>query len=137
MSKTSLAARRAASLDTRLRQQLSQRCQLVKQSAGSQARDWAQAKNMKRLRRRGFVEQPCRLLGLCVCTEYPDVVHMYRNVAAYFRGIFVKKKKIPSPARVLLEKREIFIKFRFQTKSASADRPSVGEDVAWLRLLQQ
>ena len=82
-------------MDTRLRQQLSQRCQLVKQSAGSQARDWAQAKNMKRLRRHGFVEQPCRLLGLCVCTEYPDVVHMYRNVAAYFRGIFVKKKKIP------------------------------------------
>ena len=126
MSASSWAFRRDSSLDSRLRERLGSRCQLLKGTAAGGNSAPGQ---------RGFQESPCRDLGLCICTMHRDAMHMFRNVAAYLRSVFWKRNKVPSPLRAQLDKKKIFLKFcclvpRSRTHDAAAATGSADDSAS-------
>lgn len=74
-----------------------------------------------------FPIKQCCELGVCVCghghASSPDVRHFFENFKAWARSVFYRKKKIPTPARKLLEDdHRIFLSFT----SAETDGSEMG-----------
>lgn len=79
-----------------MRDRLTQQCSLIREC---DQEDLPQAKPC------GFQPKLCHQLGFCVCTEFPDALHMFHNCQRLFRQVFwrSRKKKTASPHRLLLE----------------------------------
>ena len=112
LSSASYSYRVREGLDSRLRQQPVQRCQLRKGAESAASGMFEQPP---------FAESICNQMGTCVCSTHCDVLHMFRNMAAYMRSVFVKKKKVVPPARLLLDDKKIFLKFSCRTGTAAEE----------------
>ncbi len=88
--------RRSCALDQDLRDRLTQQCSLIREC---DQEDLPQAKPC------GFQPKLCHEIGFCVCTEFPDALHMFHNCQRLFRQVFwrSRKNKTASPQRLLLE----------------------------------
>ena len=65
-----------------------------------------------------FHPSQCHELGICVCSEFPDCLHMLANLQSHLRKTCRKKKKQSPPARQLLDQRVLFLEFTCATQVA-------------------
>ena len=66
--------------------------------------------------------RPCLALGVCICTEHPDVGFFCVNLSLYCRKTFWKKKENFSPERVLLDSFLLVMEFKQSFVDYSADQ---------------
>ena len=67
-----------------------------------------------------FKPSPCHQLGICVCTEFPDVVHQLDNLQAYLRRTCWRRKGVSSKARHLLDQHLLVLEFSQASRSQQA-----------------
>ena len=91
MGKAAAYVRRKFKLDHKLRNHLFESSTLV------------DASDLPAIPADSSKSHPCLALGLCICTEHPDVGFFCVNLSLYCRRTFWKKKEVFSPERILLD----------------------------------